>query len=355
MALNSLEVRDFRCIEHAQLELDARCTVIAGANASGKTSLLEAIYFLGSGRSFRTSQSELLIRQGTEAFMVAGRVHSSGREVALGVNIGRAKSELRIAGQSARGFAELAGKLPTQVIEPGVHRLLEDGPLERRRFLDWGVFHVEPQFITAWRRYQRALRQRNAALKSKGPVASVTAWDEELVAAGELVTQHRRDYVNSVQSVLTSVVGALMGVPVAAEYRQGWPEGVSLSKALGDSLSRDQRQGATTVGPHRSDLALLVDQIPARERISRGQQKLLAAGLMLAQLSFHAAHNAERPCLLLDDPAAELDVDNLHRLLKAVAETPAQLVVTTVDFASVDSYLGGRRFHVKQGHIESML
>lgn len=355
MPLQALEVRDFRCIERAEIELDSRCTVIAGANASGKTSLLEAVHFLSCGRSFRTNQSELLIRQGRTGFLLVGRVHSDGRETTLGVQLGAEATELRVAGRTARGFADLATLLPVQVIEPGVHRLLEDGPKERRRFVDWGVFHVEPRFVDAWRRYQRALRQRNAALKAKLSRASITVWDAELVAAGEAVTTFRHEYLADLHSSISALASELLNLPVAAHYRQGWADGNKLATALEESLSRDQRLGSTSVGPHRSDLQILVDGVPARERVSRGQQKLLAAGLLLAQLSHRATRNGDSACLLLDDPAAELDVDNFRRLLKAVAQTPAQLIVTTVDFASIEAYLGGRKFHVEQGRVQPML
>lgn len=355
MTLQTLEVRDFRCIEHAVLEFDSRCTLVAGANASGKTSLLESIHFLSCGRSFRTSHTELLARADTPGFSVIGRVGVGERDIPLGIRVTRDLTELRFAGQAARGFAELAAALPVQVIEPGIHRLLEDGPRERRRFVDWGVFHVEPGFVDAWRRYQRALRQRNAALKAKLPRQAITTWDAELAAAGRLVTRYRRDYIVALAPFIVQTAGNLLGLSVAVEYRQGWSEGVELSQVLEESFGRDVRLGSTSVGPHRSDLAVTVEGATARERVSRGQQKLLAAGLTLAQLTHRASLGSEPACLLLDDPAAELDVDNLRRLLDEVSRTPAQLIVTTVDFASVDSYLGGKRFHVEQGRLRPML
>jgi DNA replication and repair protein RecF len=166
MSLDALVIEDFRCVARAELELDSRCNLISGANASGKTSLLEAIFVLGRGRSFRTARTEILIRNGAEAFTLAGKVAGAGRIRPLGMRLGRDGMEARVSGRPVSGLAELATVLPAQAIDPEVHRLVEGGPQERRRFVDWGVFHVEPSFVDHWRRYQRALRQRNAALRT---------------------------------------------------------------------------------------------------------------------------------------------------------------------------------------------
>lgn len=355
MALQSLEVTDFRCVERASLEFDARCTLITGENASGKTSLLEAIHVLSCGHSFRSSHQDLLIRRGAECFRAVGRVSSKGSRTILGVQGSRAQTIAHIGGQSTKGFAELAMHLPTQIIDPEIHRLLEDGPKIRRRYLDWGVFHVERQFVDTWRRYQRALKQRNAALKAKLPKSSVTLWDQELMSAGVLVAEQRQRYVESISPVVVTIAEALLELPVRLEHRAGWNRDVELSTAIGEAWARDQRYGLTTIGPHRADLVVLIDGAIPKERISRGQQKLLAAALILAQIAFRVSQDGEEACLLLDDPAAELDVDNLKRLLTEVAKLRAQLVVTSLDLRSIDQYLSGAVFHVKQGHVSAVL
>lgn len=167
MSLRRLEVRDFRCIAATDLEFDGRCNLISGANATGKTSLLEAIFFLGRGRSFRTARNETLIRKGAEELLLTGRFEAGESIRPVGVRYSREGFEARAGGNRIGSLAELASILPVQAIDPEVHRLVEDGPQERRRYLDWGVFHVEPRFVEQWRRYQRALKQRNAALRLK--------------------------------------------------------------------------------------------------------------------------------------------------------------------------------------------
>src|SRR5512145_3033326 len=189
MSLRHLDVRDFRCIASAELDFDDRCNLISGPNASGKTSLLEAIFFLGRGRSFRTPRTETLIRKGAEELLVAGKLAAGGRAPPLGVRYSRDGFEARAGGARIGSLAELAVTMPVQAIDPEVHRLVEEGPQERRRYLDWGVFHVEPRFVEQWRRYQRALKQRNAALRSDQPEAVVRAWDPELIDSGQIIAR----------------------------------------------------------------------------------------------------------------------------------------------------------------------
>ncbi len=356
MTLAAIEIRDFRCIEHARLDFDSRFTLITGENASGKTSLLEAIFFLSCGRSFRSPQLDALIRNGTAAFSAVGQVNSASNAlVTLGVRGSRQGTEIRLGGKPATGFAEMAEALPVQIIDPEVHRLLEDGPGHRRRFLDWGVFHVERSFVGAWRRYQRALRQRNAALKARLPPAQVRVWDSELVEAGNLIAEQRYAYLQLLSPWASEFGKQLLGLDVQLSLQQGWPGDRAFEVALGESWTRDVLRGATSVGPHRADLVVRVDGMVAKDRVSRGQQKLLAAALLLAQTQHRATGGGTLTALLVDDPAAELDVDNLQRLLSLVVQIPAQLVVTALDESRLGLRLAGQTFHVEQGKTRPML
>src|ERR1700683_1736845 len=153
MTLRRMQVTDFRCLHQADIDLDPKFTLISGPNASGKTSLLEAIYVLGRGRSFRTRRLEHLIRHGRGRFVVCGEVDTSTRRVPMGVEGSRKGVRAQIDGDRPSSLAELALLLPVQIIDPEVHHLIEEGPSRRRRFLDWGVFHVE-QSLGHWQRYQ---------------------------------------------------------------------------------------------------------------------------------------------------------------------------------------------------------
>jgi DNA replication and repair protein RecF len=357
MSLRHLEIHDFRCIASAELEFDDRCNLISGANASGKTSLLEAIFFLGRGRSFRTPRTETLIRKGTDELLVAGRLATGGRSLPLGVRYSREGFEARAGGARIGSLAELAVIMPVQAIDPEVHRLVEEGPLERRRYLDWGVFHVEPRFVEQWRRYQRALKQRNAALRSDQPEPVVRAWDPELIDSGQIIARYRRDYFAKLRTHVASVGVRLLGTPVELGLAEGWLAGTDLAEAIATSWKRDAERRTTHAGPHRADISIRVHGDQARHRVSRGQQKLTAAAMLLGQLECDATLHSPTAALIVDDPAAELDFANLERLIAEVLRLPAQLFVTALDPAvpAIRALPEGKRFHVEHGILTRLL
>ncbi|MEI2788524.1 MAG: DNA replication and repair protein RecF [Steroidobacteraceae bacterium] len=300
MSLRRLEVRDFRCIAATDLEFDGRCNLISGANATGKTSLLEAIFFLGRGRSFRTARNETLIRKGAEELLLTGRFEAGESIRPVGVRYSREGFEARAGGNRIGSLAELATILPVQAIDPEVHRLVEDGPQERRRYLDWGVFHVEPRFVEQWRRYQRALKQRNAALRAEAPEQVVRAWDPELLESGRSLAASRREYFAHL-------------VPHVASGRRTPPghdrsscrsataglAGTELQDAIEHSWPRDRERGTTHAGPHRADLSIRVAGDLAKHRVSRGQQKLTASAMLLGQLLCDHALGQSYRCIYL--------------------------------------------------------
>jgi DNA replication and repair protein RecF len=354
VSLGRLQVTDFRCLQVAELELDPHFTLISGPNASGKTSLLEAMYVLGRGRSFRTRRLEHLIRHGAERFVVFGEVHTADRQVPMGVEGSRAGIRAQIGGDKPSSLAELALQLPVQIIDPEVHHLIEEGPSRRRRFLDWGVFHVEQSFVGHWQRYQQVLKQRNAALKAHEPRAIVSAWDSDLVRSGELLSTARARYVTTLSPRAEAIGRNLLGMELSLSYRNGWPREQTMGEALQQSWAHDQEAGATQIGPHRGDLAIRLDGTAVKDKISRGQQKLLAAALLIAQVKLFPEGSAVQPSLLLDDPAAELDDERLAGLIREVSSQSVQLVVTTLhgEFSAFGE--PGRRLQMSGGRVSPL-
>lgn len=353
MPLGSFHAERFRCLTTIELDLDPKANLFIGPNASGKTSLLEAAFFLSRGRSFRSRRREALIAHGSDSFTLAAQAISGPTVVPLGVRASRSDTEWRISGAPASGIADLAEVFPAQVIDPEVHKLLEEGPARRRRYLDWGVFHVEHTFLGNWRRYHQALRQRNAALKDEADDEALAVWEIELAATGEMLGGARDLYLERIAAPLARIGQSLLGQPIALVHHRGWNIEQPLLNALGRDRARDRRYRATQLGPHRSDISVQVGDRPAKDRVSRGQQKLVAAALMLAQLEIQEAERPGRSALLLDDPAAELDSDNLARLMALVRDVPAQLWVTSLKPEIEDFVPAGRVFHVKQGKISA--
>jgi DNA replication and repair protein RecF len=339
-------------LQSAALNLDSRFTLISGANASGKTSLLEAIYVLGRGRSFRTRRLEHLIRDGAEHFVVFGEVAMADRLIPMGIEGSRGGMRARIAGTKTSSLAELALLLPVQIIDPEVHHLIEEGPSRRRRFMDWGVFHVEHSFVGHWQRYQQALKQRNSALKSKQPRAIVAAWDADLILYGDLLSEARSHYVDMLAPEAGCIGRNLLSMELALCYRRGWPRDHTFAEALQQSWRHEQESGATQVGPHRAELSIRLEGMSVKDRISRGQQKLLAAALLLAQVKLFPDRAPVQPSLLLDDPAAELDDERLVSLIHEVAAHSVQLIVTTLHSGFSAFGVPGRRFQIDGGRVE---
>jgi DNA replication and repair protein RecF len=249
---------------------------------------------------------------------------------------------------------DLAAVLRADVIDPSVHRLVEGGPSERRRFLDWGVFHVEHDFLGAWRRYRRVLGQRNAALKSGAHGPSIDVWDKALVEAAIEVDRARRQYVEGLAPHVESVGQSLLDASLEIHYGPGWRKGLSFEEALTAGRERDLRLGFTQAGPHRADLVLELAGEPLQERASRGQQKLAAAALVIAQVE--TLSSVEGTGLLrVDDPAAELDRGALDRLLAVLASTRVQLVFTGLSEDQLAPEPGFPVFHVEQGRVEEVV
>jgi DNA replication and repair protein RecF len=359
MSLGALSIQNLRCLRQIDLELHPGRNLIIGANGSGKTSLLEGIFLLGRGRSFRTRNSERLISHGESRLVVFGRTlppEAGGIPTALGIQVTRGEPTIaKIQGEFTQTLADLSEALPVQVIDPEVHKLVEDSAYRRRRWLDWLTFHVEHGFVDVWAHYTRALKQRNAALKQiqadRAATGQLDAWDSELAQLGEKLAQSRRRVLEDLQPHWQATVRALADLHLELVYFQGWGRGTPLLTSLQASRERDILRGSTHAGPHRGDVILKLDGKLARETLSRGQQKLAAVSMILAQLRLLTTVLPEPPTLLLDDPAAELDPERLTRFIDQVAPLRCQLVLTSLSAGGQPFGQPDRMFHVEQGRV----
>src|ERR1700743_1746158 len=332
MALSRLTLRDFRCFASLELDLAPRANLTRGDTASGKTSLLEAIFFLSRGRSFRTAKADNLIRLGGEGFLISALSSDTSGTIPLGLARQGGALEARIGGVPAQSLADLTERLPVQLLDSGSHQLIEGGPRHRRQYLDWGVFHVEPGFLPAWRRYQRALKQRGALLRQHAAESLVRTFEPELATAGLLLDKYRRDYLAQLEPTAVAWARQLLGpVDLSLRYLRGWGEGKTLEEALAGNRNTDREQGVTRSGPHRAEMAVEIGGLQAQQQGSRGQQKVLAGALLLAQAAYLKQATGRQCVLLLDDLAAELDAGHLGRFLELVRETGGQVFLTSVE------------------------
>ncbi len=344
MLILSLEVENFRNLARLALSCAAGLNLILGANACGKTSLLEALYFVGRARSFRSRQARELIRYGEAAFHLVAAVGEGPQARRVMVGIQRSPQELtvRLDGRAADSLAELAAQTPLLLLDPNSHRLLEGGPEQRRRFMDWGLFHTEPAFWMTWKRYGAALRNRNAALKAQAPNRTLEAWDQELAAAAIPLSELRKAFCDALEGVLRPLISQTLGkVAVTLDYRSGWPQkgAQSLLTLLRASREQDRRLGYTQVGAQRADFTLKAGGGPVTERLSRGQRKLLVIALVLAQARLHQERRGSPCILLIDDLPAELDRWHREQVMRCLAGSGCQLFVTALERGLLDSSL----------------
>ncbi|MCY1287374.1 DNA replication and repair protein RecF [compost metagenome] len=359
MSLSRVTVTAVRNLHAVTLSPSPRINILHGANGSGKTSLLEAIHLLGLARSFRSLRLQPMIQYEQPACTVFGQVERpEGGQCKLGISRDRQGEFLiRIDGQNARSTAQLAEVLPLQLINPDSFRLLEGAPKIRRQFLDWGVFHVEPRFLLAWQRLQKALRQRNSWLRHGTlDTASQAVWDRELCRASEEIDAYRRAYIQALKPVFESTLRELVELDgLTLSYYRGWDKERALSDVLAASLGRDQQMGHTQAGPQRADLRLRLGVNNAADILSRGQQKLVVCALRIAQ--GHLVGQAKRgQCIyLVDDLPSELDEHHRRALCRLLDELNCQVFITCVDHELLrDGWRADTpvaMFHVEHGRI----
>ncbi|MBT9431974.1 DNA replication/repair protein RecF [Candidatus Sodalis endolongispinus] len=358
MALSRLLIRDFRNIAAADLSLAADFNFLVGANGSGKTSVLEAIYTLGHGRAFRSLQSGWVIRHEQPEFVLHGRIDAGNvdaRATSVGLSRNRlGDSTVRIDGSDGHKVAELAQLLPMQLITPEGFTLLNGGPKYRRAFIDWGCFHNEPAFFTAWSNLRRLLKQRNAALRQVSRYQQLRAWDQELIPLANRISQWRADYSAAIAADITATCAQFLPeFRLDFSFQRGWDKESDFGELLERQFERDRALTYTASGPHKADFRIRAEGVPVEDILSRGQLKLLMCALRLAQGEFLTHRNGRRCLYLIDDFASELDTGRRRLLAERLKDTHAQVFVSAVSADQIRDITdeNGKMFKVKQGKI----
>lgn len=337
MSIKTLQISNLRNISQLSLEFGTSNNIIIGENGSGKSSVLEAIHFLGLGRSFRSHMAKRIIQYNQQNLSVFAKLYSND---AIGIEkTDSGLSTIRINGENQTSSAELANLLPLLLINPDSYQLLGSGPRFRRQFLDWGVFHVEQQFIHTWRRAHQATKQRNQCLKQGLSPNQVHAWNQELQAASEKLDQWRTQYISLFLPIFNSLITRFLDLPINLNYQRGWAKDKSLGQVLEDSYPRDKQLTYTQFGPHRADLQITHKKMPVFQLLSRGQQKLLLFALKLAQGIVLRDINQRRCIYLIDDLAAELDANKRSLVADVLAELEAQVFVTGIEEQALNSLI----------------
>jgi DNA replication and repair protein RecF len=356
MALTRLLVQDFRNIAQCDIALASGFNFLVGANGSGKTSVLEAIHYLGHGRSFRSHLTSRVIRHEQQQLFIHGRVTDNNNlTLPLGISKQRdGTTEVKIGGEGGQKLAQLAQILPLQLITPEGFDLLIGGPKFRRSFIDWGVFHVEPKFYNAWSRLKRLTKQRNALLKQARSYRELSYWDQELALLAEQISVWRQEYITAVKIKAAEICQVFLPeFEIQLGFYRGWEKETPYAELLQRNFERDCQLGYTVSGPHKADLRIKVAGIPVEDVLSRGQLKLMVCALRLAQ-GLHLTEATGKQCIyLIDDFASELDSHRRALLAQRLKETNAQVFISAISCEQVIDMLdeNGKLFMVEHGKI----
>ena len=399
--IERLQISHLRNLTQVTLN-SAACNVIIGANGSGKTSLLEAIFLLSRGKSFRHHQPKRYIQHHQNSVTVHAKVND-GSTLAIQKQAD-ATTVLRLNQTTVYNQSILTEQLPTLLIDPSTMDMLEQGSASRRQLLDWLVFHMKQGFHPQWVAYQRLLKQRNSLLKktrhlTQVQLAELKSWDKGLSNHAALIHHYRERIFAEWQPYFAQSIAQLLpsyADQLSLSYNAGYDTSIALDVQLTERLEQDLQLGYTRIGNHRADIhvhwrsndtvksnkmqtttpvsttsetdvnkALPILKEQAANVLSRGEKKLLITALRLSQLPLLL--NEERsndhfkpqntPVVLLDDITAELDDRAINILLSTLAQLPCQVFMTSLTDEIVplvqELWSEPTMFHVKQGQILS--
>lgn len=356
MSLTRLVIHQLRNINAADLTFNTKINIIVGANGSGKTAIIEAIYFLGLGRSFRTHLTNRVISYNHKAFTLYGEINKHNISIPIGLKKSQnGETLLKINGSHANKLAVLTQHLPLQLITPEGYTLVSGSPKNRRAFLDWGVFYHDPLFYHNWTRIKRLLKQRNAALKQCKTYNELQVWDNELCLLSDEISTQRQAYFDLLIPLINiTIADFLPDFSITSQFFCGWDKkNRSLQDYLTDNFHRDKQLGYTSSGPQKADLRFKINGVPVSDVLSRGQLKLFVYALRLAQGLFLNSFNNKQCVFLIDDFSSELDQVKQQLLAKHILNSDAQVFITVIEKDSIETLFGQERtvFHVEHGKI----
>ncbi len=332
MIIRELRTEGFRHLDPQPFAFGNRINIIVGKNGSGKTSLLEAIYFVSRLRSFRSADTQKLVNFNSDLFRIFMTLESDQTQLKIAIEKNKQETLVKLNGEFVQKKTELVRLLPVLFLGPDSQMILLDSPKFRRRFLDWGLYHHHPTFLMHWTLFERALKQRNSALKQNLYDKVIESLDVVLVEHGEALSQIRAEFTQQIFAAMRPFLQNL--IQEQGEWSIGFKKGYSddLYTALKNSRVSDRMAGFTRVGPHRADFSLKFKGHNVAVALSRGQLKLATVSMMLAQLKIHQDKTHKPAILLVDDMTAELDRTHREKLINALVELNAQLFISVLEY-----------------------
>ncbi|WP_286263846.1 DNA replication/repair protein RecF [Thalassotalea atypica] len=357
MALERLYTKNFRNLNEQAIDFNSELNFIIGDNGSGKSSLLEALFFIGHGKSFRTTKSDNLVTIGKDVFFVNTK-DSEGNTLGVSKQVSEAAFSIKINGEKRHRLSELAKTLAIQVITPESFKLFFGGAKERRKFLDLGLFHVEHSFQQYWKTFSKLLKQRNACLRNQDQNEHIAYWTEQFCIASIHLNEFRSQYSQQLKVELSKWLKILLpkvSDSIEIQYYRGWNQKKSLAEVLDEARDKELKQGYSQAGPQKFDFRFLIEKQPLDLKLSRGQQKLFLLALTFAQSKLMKRVTPVKPILLIDDVGAELDDISRTLLATSIKELGCQVVMTAIDVAALEPMIlednNYKMFHVEHGEI----
>ena len=338
MKIKKLFLQNFRNYERESFDFSDGLNVLFGKNAQGKTNCAEAVFYLCTGASLRIRHDKQLIRMGAEHAYIQAEAENRYGKVTIEATIYENKREIRVNGSKIAKNADLMGHINSVFFSPGELRLIQDGPDERRRFMNISISQTSPAYYTALLRYNKIIDQRNVLLKDRDSslvLDTLPVWDEQLCKYAAIIVKKRAEFLDKLapyakeyHSLLTDGAEELIVKPDRMYTGDEAEIAQTLMRRLQNNYEKDLRLGYTTVGPHRDDLDVTINGIDAKAYASQGQTRTAALSLKLAEVQIFKALSGEYPILVLDDVMSELDLKRRKKLLGCIADVQTILTCT---------------------------
>ncbi|VAW44180.1 DNA recombination and repair protein RecF [hydrothermal vent metagenome] len=358
MQLTQLKINGFRCYESLDLTFDQRINVFSGANGAGKTSVLEAIYFLSTGKSFRSKRSKNLINHNSNELTVFAQYNDKDKfKNKIGVSLNKAlKKNIKFNSQKISNQSEIAHTLPVVSIDPDSYLFLDKPPQYRRSFLDWLVFHVKPEYLKIWSRVSRCQKQLNTLYKEKRQ-DQLGHWEKLYIEYADQLTEMRQAVFTELRDLIYIKVQLI--IPELAELEISFYQGWSKENTLAEQIQKDREKnlvyGNLNQGVHKMDIKNSIIHKPAHENLSRGQKKLISIIYYLSYIELLSTQLKINPILCLDDMDAELDTEKTKILCDFIQNSSNQAFISTVDPNKLMALLKKTcLFHVEHNQISRL-
>ena len=356
MYLTELDIYDVRNLTEINMECSQGLNIISGKNAAGKTAILEAIHILARTSSFRTPRINDVIQHGKQQLSITAHIKDDrDNKIITGLEKSKHATKIRFNGANVNKRSEQARNLPVLTVSPESHRLLSGTPRERRHWLDWSMFHVEPSYMQHWQGYHHALRHRNALLRRHSNQAQFDVWEELLANSAVVLRKFRKNYIDRLNTGIAGVACGSIGEVNISLYTEE-QEHEAVRNNLKQQRSSDIMMGYTQQGPHREDINFNINNRDVGKSLSRGEGKLFVHFLFLAQALEYMSSTSQQPILLIDDMAAELDKEARKKVLDQLKYRGLQAFITTTDRDALEIVEEAHKwFHVEQGKIDEMM